>query len=162
MAVGLTARKEEAFELVHLVDEFLTHGLAEGVALSAGEVGEQTRQEHHLLLIDGDSVGVLEIFLHHGDVILYLAAAMLSGDELGDVVHRAGTVEGVHGYEVLEGGGLELAEIFLHTGRLKLEGAGGAALAIELVGLGVGYVDGVDVDVDALGAFDVGECFLDD
>ena len=162
VAVFLSAFKEEGFQLVHLLDHFLTHRLAERVALATGEVGEKTRQKHDLLLIDRDAVGVLEIFLHDGNIIDNRFATMLAGDEIGDVVHGARTVEGIHGYEVFECGRLEFAEIFLHSGRLELECAGGAALAIELIGLGVVDGDFLHVDVDSPREFYVLDGFLDD
>ena len=62
---------------------------------------------------------------------------MLALDEVGDVLHGSRTVQGIHGYEVLESGGLKLAEIFLHTGRLELERADGASGAVQLIGFGV-------------------------
>ncbi len=106
MAVGLAAFKEFSFKVVHLVDEFLTHGFSECVAFASGEVGQQSRQKHHLFLIDCDAVGVLEVFFHLGDVILDWGPTMFSGDEIGYVVHRPRTIQGVHGDEVLEGGWL--------------------------------------------------------
>ena len=75
---------------------------------------------------------------------------MLTTDELRDITHRSRTVEGVHSNEILEHGGFEFAQIFLHALRLKLEGAHGTSLLVEFIGLGI--VDGniVEVDVDAL------------
>ena len=103
VAVFLAALHELALEVVHLVDELLTHGLAQRVALAAGKVCQQTRQQHHLLLVDGDAVGVLEVLVHLGDVVDDGALAVLALDKVGDVVHGARTIEGVHGDEVLEG-----------------------------------------------------------
>ena len=161
VTVGLSAFKELGLQGVHLVDELFTHGLAQCVALATREVGEQSRQQHHLLLVDGDSVGVLEVLLHHGYVVDDGRLAVLAGDEVGDVVHGARSIEGVHGYEVLEYRRLQLAQVLLHSRRLKLECSRGASLAIELIGLRV--VDGycVDVDIDASRELDVGDGLLD-
>ena len=157
------ALDELGFQVVQLVLEFLAHGLAERVRLAAGEVGQKTRQQHDLLLVDRDAVGVLEVLLHHGDVVLDGAAAVLAGDEVRDVVHRAGPVKGVHRDQVLEGRGLQLAQVLLHARGLELERPDGAALAVEAVGRGV--VDDrevVDVDLHALGQADVLHGVLDD
>ena len=40
---------------------------------------------------------------------------MLALDEVGYVVHRTRTVEGVHGNEVLECTRLQFAQVLLHT-----------------------------------------------
>ena len=108
----------------------LTHRLTQGVALTTGEVGQQTRQQHHLLLINGNAVGILQIFLHHRNIIGDRFLTVLTTDELRNVAHRSWTVEGVHGDEVFKDGGLQLAQVFLHTSRLKLECADGAALLV--------------------------------
>ena len=133
MAVFLSAFDELRFHRVNDSLLLLTHCLTQGIRFASGEVGKLAREEHHLLLIDGNAVGVLEVLLHAGDVVLYLLFAILTGDERWDVVHRSGTVEGVHGNEVLENRGLQLAQILLHTCRLKLERTDGAALLIEFV-----------------------------
>ena len=127
MAVGLAARQEFGLQRVHLVDEFLTHRLSQGVALAAGEVSQQARQQHDLFLIHGHAVGVLQVAVHARQVVDYGRTPMLSGDEFRYVVHRPRSVQGVHGDEVLELGGLQLAQVFLHAGRFKLERAYGAS-----------------------------------
>ena len=85
---------------------------------------------------------------------------MFTTDELRDVAHRSGTIEGIHSDEVLEDGGLQFAQILLHACRLKLERTNGAPLLIELVGFRV--IDGnvVEVDVDASVLLDDGTGFL--
>ena len=111
----------------------LTHRLTQSVGLATGEVGKLAREEHHLLLVDRDAVGVLQILLHAGNVVCDWFLAVLTGDERRDVVHRSRAVEGVHGDEVFEHRGTQLAQILLHTCRLELERADGASLLIELV-----------------------------
>ena len=93
----------------------LTHRLTEGIRLASGEACQLAGKEHHLLLIHRDAVGILEVFLHAGDIVGDGLLAVLAGDEVGDVIHRSRTVEGVHGDEVLENRRLQLAEILLHT-----------------------------------------------
>ncbi len=106
MPVFLTAVKEESFQLVHFFDQLLSHRFAQGVALTSGEVGEQSRQKHDLFLIDSYAVGVLEVFLHYGDIVDNRFATMFTGNEIGYIVHRPRTIEGVHGYEVFKCGWL--------------------------------------------------------
>ena len=146
VAVLLSTADELGLHVVQLVAQLFSHGLTQGVALAAGKVGQQAREEHHLLLIDRDAIGILEVLLHDGDIVLNGLTAPLAVDEVGDVIHRSRAVEGVHGDEVLEGAGLQLAQVLLHTGRLELEGADGASLAVELVGGRVVNGDGIDIN----------------
>ena len=162
MAVLHPLAHEFHLELRHLVNLLLAHGLAEHVAFSSGEVGEEARQEHHLLLIDRDAVGLLQILLHDGDVVGNRLLAVLTRYERRNVVHRPRPVEGVHGYEVLEFARLELAQRVLHPLRLKLERGGGVSVAVELEGGGVIERYVVDVEVYAAVALDVLEGLLDD
>ena len=145
MTAGCTALHKLLLELIHLAYHLLTHGLAQSITLAAGEAGEQTREQHHLFLIDGNAVGILEIGLHLGDIVFDFFLTLLAGDKLGDIVHRTRAVEGVHGDEVLEHRRLKLAQIALHTRRLKLERTHRGTARVEVVGLGV--VDRYIVDV---------------
>ena len=138
----------------------LTHGLTQGVALTTGEVGQLTRQQHHLLLIHRDTIGILQVLLHTVDIVLDLLTSVLTGNEGRDIVHRSWTVEGIHGDEILEHGGMQFTQVFLHTCRLKLERADGLSLLIELVGLGVIDGDRVEIHVDASCALDIGTGLL--
>ena len=129
VAVFLAAFIEEHLQLIHLVNLFLAHGLAQGVTLAASEARQQAAQEHDLLLVHGDAVGVFEVFLHHWQVVLDGFAALLAVDEFGYIVHGTRSVEGVHGYEVVDDMRLQLPQVFLHAGTFKLEHADGVALA---------------------------------
>ena len=130
MAVFLSALDEHRLHLVYDGFLLLSHRLTQGVALASGEVGELTGEKHHLLLIHRDAVGVFQVFLHARDVVFYLFLAVLTGDEGWDIVHWSRTVEGVHGDDVLECRGMQLAQVFLHSGRLKLESSDGASFAV--------------------------------
>ena len=55
---------------------------------------------------------------------------MLTADELRYVVHWSRTVEGVHGYQVIDVRRLKLTQVLLHARRLELERAYGSALAV--------------------------------
>ena len=147
VAIGLTTRHELALQVVHLVDQLLTHCLTQGIALATGEIGQQTREQHDLLLIDCNAVCIFQVTLHHRNVILDLLLSLFTGDKRRNIVHRSRTVEGIHGNQVLELGGLQLLQVLLHTGRLKLEGTGCLPFAIELVGGLVLQTDVIDVQL---------------
>ena len=100
--LGHTLFHELAIELLHLGQLLLTHCLTQRVGLTTGEIGQLAREQHHLLLIDADAVSVLQVLLHAVEVVLDLLSALLTGDEVGDVVHRAGTIEGVHSDDVAD------------------------------------------------------------
>ena len=86
---------------------------------------------------------------------------MLTVDEVGDVVHRPGTVEGIHSDQILEGRGLELTEVLLHPCRLELEGTHRPSRLVELIGLRVGQRDLVDIDLLPVTLLDIGQSLLD-
>ena len=75
---------------------------------------------------------------------------MLTVDKIGDVVHRARAIEGIHRNQILEGRGLQLAQILLHTRRLELERTRRATFAIELICRRVVDINSVDINVYAL------------
>ena len=155
VAVPLSTLDEFGFHGVNDVFLLLTHRLTQGIALTTGEVGQLARQQHHLLLIDSDAISILQILLHTRNIVLDLLFTVLTGNERGDVIHRAWTVEGIHGDEVFKHRGMQLTQVFLHTVRLELEGTDGTPLLVEFEGFGV--VDGnvIEVYVDAT-------CLLDD
>ena len=163
VAVLRASLDEFRLQVVQLVLELLAHRLAQRVRLAAREVRKQAREQHDLLLVDRDAVGVLEVLLHHRDVVDDRTPAVLARDEVRDVVHRARTVEGVHGDQILEGRGLQLPEVLLHPRGLELERPDGASLAVKPVGRKI--VDDrevVDIDLRAPGLADVLHGVLDD
>ena len=142
---------------LHRVDDglfLLTHGLTQGITLTTSEVGQLTGEQHHLLLIDRDAVGVLQVLLHAGDIILDTRRVFLTGDELGDVIHRSRAIEGIHSDEVFEDRRMKLLQIFLHSRRLKLERSDGTTLLIELIGQ-------VVVNRDVVKVYLLSRCLLD-
>ena len=149
---------------LHSIDDILlllAHGLSEGIRLATRKVGQQARQQHDLLLIDRDAVGILQVLLHDGDVVSDGFAAILAGNERRDVVHRARTIEGVHGHNVADAVGLQLLEVLLHTGRFELERSHGASCLEEFVGQFVIDWNLFDIDFDASCLADVVERFVD-
>ena len=161
VAVLSSPSEELDLESLHLLLELLPHRLTELVRLSTGEVGDLTGEEHHLLLIDGDPIGILEVTLHAGEVVGDLLASVLTIDEVGDVVHRPGAVEGIHRDQILEGRGQELTEVLLHPCRLELEGTHRPSRLIEFIGLRVGQRDLVDIDLLPVTLLDIGQSLLD-
>ena len=93
---------ELAVKLFHLSQLLLTHSLTKGIGLTTGEIGQLTREQHHLLLIHADAVGILQVLLHAVEVIADLLSALLTGDEVWDIIHRAWTVEGVHSDDIAD------------------------------------------------------------
>ncbi len=98
--------QELPFQFRHRLQLFLTHRLAQRVGHTAGKVPQCPRLEHHLLLVNGNPVSILQERLHHGMVVCDRLLAVLAPDERRDILHRSRTVQGVHRNEVLEAVGL--------------------------------------------------------
>ena len=90
--LGHTLFHELAIEFLHLRQLLLTHGLTKRIGLTSREVGQLAREQHHLLLIHADAVSVLQVLFHAVEIVLDLLPTLLTGNEVRDVVHRAGTV----------------------------------------------------------------------
>ena len=132
---------------------FLTHSLTQSITFTACEVSQLAWKQHHLLLINSDAIGVLEVFFHARNVVGDERRILFAFDELRNVVHRSRPIECIHRNEVFENSGVELTKIFLHAWRFKLACADGAPLLIELIGEFVVNRDGVEVDF-------IARCFL--
>ena len=130
VSVLLSASNELRLHMIQLVAQFLTHCLTQGIGLTTGKVCQQTGQKHHLLLIDGNAVGIFQIFLHDGNIILDRLASPFTVDEVRDIVHRSRTIKSIHGNQVLESTWLQLAQVFLHAGGLELEGTDSPSVAV--------------------------------
>ncbi len=120
------------------------------------------REQHHLLLVHRDAVGLLQELLHLGQVIGDLLEPVLALDEAGDVFQRARAEEGVHGDEVAEAVRLQLAQVLLHAHALELERAVRLRALVQLEGLRVIERDAVDVDLDAMVLIDHAQRIADD
>ena len=70
MPVCDTSLHELVLQGVEDIDHLLSHCLAEFVRLALGESGKLLGEQHDLLLIDGNSVSVIEILLHVRKVVL--------------------------------------------------------------------------------------------
>ena len=76
-------------------------------------------------------------------------------DKVGNVVHRAGTVERYEGDEFFKLGRMRRFQHFFHAGRLELEDGGGVRIAEDLVGGLVVKRNLANIDDIAGGVFDV-------
>ena len=140
----------------------LSHGLSQRIRLALGETCELLRQQHHLLLVHRDAVGLLEVFLTRIQIIRNRLLPVLSAHKRRDVLQRTRTVQRVHGDEVAKNRGLEILEVFLHPRRFVLEDANRFAALEEFVGLGVVQRKAVRVEVDAVAVLHVAHGVLDD
>ena len=92
VTIRCTTCQELRLEFHQLRENLLTHRLTQCVGLASGEVSEQSREQHHLLLIDGDTVGVLQVLLHHRNIILDRLASVLSIDKVRNIIHWTRTI----------------------------------------------------------------------
>ena len=162
MPVGGPARHEFVLEGVQDVDLLLSHGLAQLVGLAFGEAGQLLGKQHHLFLVHGDAVGVLQIFLHFGKVVFDGLLALFAGHEVRDIIHRPGPIEGVHGNQVLEAGRAQFLQPGFHALGFELEHGRGVSAAVQLVGGGVVDGDGFNVDVFPVVLLDEVQAVMDD
>ena len=109
VAIGLTTSDKLGFKLVKLRLNLLTHRLTQGIRLASCEVTQQSREKHHLLLIDRNTIGILQISLHNGDIVDDRFAPVLTVDKVGNIVHRARSIESIHRNQILECRGLQLS-----------------------------------------------------
>ena len=121
---------ELRLHLGHDVGLLLAHGLAQRVRVGHAEARHRHGDQHHLLLVDDDAVGLLQDRLHLGREIAELLA-LLALDVLVDQRHGARPVEGVQGGELFEARRLDPPQQVGHAARLKLEDAARAPLAEE-------------------------------
>ena len=143
------ALQEQRLLRVHLGLDLLAHGAAQQIGAAEGEARELAGDLHHLLLIDDDALRLVEDAVDRGVQALALLAAVLDVAELRDVLHRAGAVERDERDDVLDAGGLELAERGAHARALHLEHRDRVGGGVDLVGLRVVERDRPDVEADA-------------
>ena len=115
-----------------------------------------------MFLIHRNPIRVFQVFLHLGNGIFYGLAPLFALDELRNVVHGTGAIEGVHGDKILKHTWFQLTQVLLHPWRFKLEGTDGVAGTIQLVSGGVINRDVVNVNIYTSGFLDVGNGILDE
>ena len=106
VAIGFALLNEFGFHLIYDILLFLTHGLTQGIALTASEISQQSREKHHLLLIHGNAVSIFQILFHNGDIVGDERRIVLTLDKVGDIVHRPRTIQGTHGNQIFKHGGV--------------------------------------------------------
>ena len=89
MSVLLSTFNELRLHVIQLVTQLLTHGLTQGIRFTTRKVGQQARQQHHLLLIHCNTIRILQVFLHNRDIVLNRLPAVFTVDEVRNVVHRS-------------------------------------------------------------------------
>ena len=150
---------------LHLVDDVLllfAHGLPETVGLPLREACELLGQQHDLLLIDRDAIGLLQILLTGVQIISNRLSPVLARNKIRDVFHRPWTIQGVHGNQVLKHSWLQRFQVFLHSCRFILEYADGVTALEQLVGLGVVQRKAVRIEVYAMAKLDILHRVFDD
>ena len=64
MPIGQTAPDEFTLQLFQYGYLLLSHRLTQLIRFTSGKVGQQTAQQHDLLLIHSNAIGILEVLLH--------------------------------------------------------------------------------------------------
>src|SRR5215212_701353 len=146
---GDAARRATGHELVLKRGEhsrvLLAYGLAQRVGLARGQPSQGLGDLHQLFLVGCNAVGGLQYRLESFVQVFDALRVVLATLEVGDVVHGAWPVEGVHGDEVVEAVGPDLLEHTLHPARLELEDPEGVPPGEELQGLHIVKRDRADV-----------------
>ena len=110
----------------------MTHGTTQQVRAAERVAADNLRRLHHLFLIHHNAVGRREdVFEQRVDVLEFLT--LHTRDEVGDVVHRAGTVERYEGDKFFKLGGVRRFQHFFHAGRFKLEHGGGVRIGGKIL-----------------------------
>ena len=162
MAVLLSALNELSIKRLKNVYLLLTHRLTQLVRLTFREACNLLGDKHDLLLIDGDTIGLLQELLHGRKVIRNRLVASFSGNERRNVVHRTRTIQRIHRDKVLETLRMQLLEPLHHTRGLELEHTLRIAIRINLISLRVVNRNFFNVNVNAESLLDFGKTYLDD
>ncbi len=162
MAILDASLYELRFHRIDNVLLLLTHGLTQSIRLATSKVGQKTRQQHDLLLIDGDAIRILEIFFHHWNIIGDRFTTVLSRNKGRDVIHRSWTIERIHSHNIANAVWLKFLEILLHARRLKLEGTNGATRSKKLVGEFIINRNMINVNLYATGLTYIIQRLVDD
>src|SRR5690606_1642597 len=151
-------RSSAADELcLHLIEHgflLLTHRLSQHIRIALAESRELLREQHHLLLVYCDAVGLFEKLGHLGKIVSDFLPSVLTVDVVWNVCDWSGTIQRVHRDEVAELVGLELAQVLLHAGTLKLKRADCCAVLVEFESLLIIEWNLIEVDVHAMILFD--------
>jgi len=78
---------------VHRFLDFLTHGAPQQVSATKAIARHFLRDLHHLFLVNDDALGFVQNMIDGRMQRITIADAVLDLAELGDVLHRAGTIQ---------------------------------------------------------------------
>ena len=130
---------------LHLRGDLLAHGAAQQVGAAEAVAGHRLGDLHHLFLVDHDAVGlgqdVVDDRMRRVPFLAVLAPAVI-----GDVGHRAGTIQRDGGDQVLEPVGPHLPQRVAHALAFHLEHPAGIAALQHLVGFRVVQRQAVEID----------------
>ncbi len=150
--VLLGAGHEEVFLLGHLFGFLLAHGPTQQVGAAEAVVTQNLADEHNLLLVDDDPVGIFQDWLKLREVVGDLFFAVLAQDEVIDHTRAegAGAIEGTGGDNIFKAARLKLDQHLLHARRLELKDAGGIAGRQQTVGLCVIVTNQLEIELGIL------------
>ena len=138
----------------------LSHRFAQRITFSTREVCQLTREQHHLLLIDRNTVRIFQVFLHTRNVVFDFLLSVFSGNEVWNLLHRAWTIERIHRNQVFENCWFQFPQVLLHTSRFKLERTYGLTPLIQLEGQLIVDRYIVQIDVYSFRQFHIVYSFL--
>src|SRR5574343_1282348 len=91
-----------AFHFIQYRLLLFTHGLTQYVRISLAEATNTLCQQHYLLLIHSDSVGLFQILRHFRQVVTDLFATMFTVYKDGDIGNWSRSIQGVHRDQVIK------------------------------------------------------------
>jgi len=162
IAIAGAAFQELFLQPVHHILLLFPHSLAQRIGLAGREACHGLRQLHHLFLVDGDAIGVLQVLLHHGQLEMHFLNPVLAVNITGDIFHGARPVQRVHRYQVLKTVGFELPQVAFHTHALKLEQTCGLTPAVQVIGGLIIQRQPADINIDPPRLPDIRHRILDD
>ena len=151
----------------HQGGDLLPHRLAQDVRLAPGEARDFAHHLQDLVLVHADAVRLLEDRLEDRVQVAHRHLAVLGAGEGGDVVHRAGPIEGHDGDQVADLVRLQAAKAAAHAVTFQLEDGRRLALPKHLEGLARLRVrvvggDDVQIEIDPLRLFENAQGAVDD
>ncbi len=121
--------EEFRLELCHLFRHLLSHDTADVVSATQRVATQNLGKLHHLFLVHDNAVRFAKHLFQVRMVAVNLFLAVLTGNEVRNLVNRPRSVQGVHSDKVKDSSRLQLAQVLLHTRRFELEHRRRKALA---------------------------------
>ncbi len=107
--------------LIHLLLLLFAHRPTQQISTAQAVTRDYLRRLHHLFLINHDAIGVTKHPLQTRMRIVHPLTTVLAVDEIGDEIHRAGTVKRIKCDQVFQPVRLGLHQGIFHAGGLELE-----------------------------------------